>query len=240
MYVSVDSVSPAGIGSVYLVPISTTTGKAGKPMRFPGSVLAVLITPDGKTAYVIGQEAVAASLFANKITVTPISTATNTVGHTVIAGSAYVEDSAVMTPDGQHIYISTANPFSLIQFSTATNTAGSQISFRNSEIMALAAAPNGQTVYVASELQTHDTVRCPAAKGLVTPVVTATGRPGKPVPVGCTPNALAVTPDGKTIYVASWAHGSSQGIVTPIAAATGQAGTPIRVNGDPRAILILP
>ncbi len=234
VYVSVSSQSQTG---AYVIPISTATDKPGKPIRFAGGVDTILITPDGKTAYVVGGVPTPASGFSDKITVTPITTSTNTVGRTVIAGTAYVENSAVMTPDGQHIYIATANPFSLIQFSTATNSARRQISFGSSEIFALAAAPDGQTVYVASELNNHDYVGCPA-RGVVTPVATATGRPGKPIQVACTPGALAVTPDGKTVYVAS--YGSGHGVVTPIAAATDQPGTPIRVDGIPGVMLITP
>ena len=232
LYVSVGSQSQTG---GYVIPISTATDKPGKPISFPGGIDNILIAPDGKTAYVIGGVPTPASDFSDKITVTPISTATNTAGRTVIAGTAYVENSAMMTPDGQHIYVATANPFSLIQFSTATNSAGRQISFGSSEIMALAAAPDGQTVYVASELNRNDSTRCP---GVVTPVATATGKPGKPVQVACTPNALAVTPDGKTVYVAS--YDSGHGVVTPIATATDQPGTPIPVDGDPSVMLITP
>ena len=50
----------------------------------------------------------------------------------------------------------------------------------------------------------------------VTPINTATGAPGRPIPVGEGPLAIAVTPDGKTAYVVN----SLSDTVTPITTAT--------------------
>jgi YVTN family beta-propeller protein len=50
------------------------------------------------------------------------------------------------------------------------------------------------------------------------------------------PTAIAITPDGKTAYVAN--EGSNT--VTPITVATGTAGTPITVGSTPDAIAITP
>ena len=68
----------------------------------------------------------------------------------------------------------------------------------------------------------------------MTPIATATNTPGPPIPVGQGPRAIAITPDGKTAYVASWQGGT----VTPIATATNTAGTPIEVGEGARAIAI--
>jgi YVTN family beta-propeller protein len=75
--------------------------------------------------------------------------------------------------------------------------------------------------------------------GIVTPVNTATGTPGKSIYVGAsgigpenlrvTPNGpgvqIVITPDGKTAYVTT---GPS---VTPVSTATNTPGTPIHVRG---------
>jgi DNA-binding beta-propeller fold protein YncE len=53
-----------------VVPISTATNTAGKPIRIGGSAEELAITPDGKTLYAVTPEN----------TVVPISTATNTPG----------------------------------------------------------------------------------------------------------------------------------------------------------------
>lgn len=258
LYVGVDSQpETAASGTTgYVIPVDTATSRPGRPIRFAGGTARIMISPDGGTGYVIGGvPGDSPSSWSFKITVTPFATATNTPGPSVIAGSGVMSRPVVMTPDGRHIYIAASSPttpptFSLISFSTAANSPGKQISFGFQEILALAAAPDGQTVYAASEKLTNDSTRCPEAAGLVTPIATATSRPGKPVQVACTPNALAVTKDSKTVYVASYdqsqgghsrfANLAGQGTVTPIAAATGQAGPPIEVNGDPTDVLIIP
>jgi DNA-binding beta-propeller fold protein YncE len=236
-------VAPDGaLGPEYVIPVDTATGRPGKPIRLAGSADSIVVTPDGRTAYVIGS-ATLAPTYSPEIAVTAIATATNSIGPAVIAGPGDMGAPVVMTPDGQQIYIATSgspgSTVGLIPFSTATDTAGKQISFGDTEILALAVAPDGQIVYVASQKFSNGSVQCPGAAGVVTPVVTATNRTGKPVRVACTPYALAVTPDSKTVYVASRYSGPG-GAVTPIEAATGLAGTPIEVNGDPRTMLITP
>ena len=85
-------------------------------------------------------------------------------------------------------------------------------------------APSGLMAYVTETL------------GVVTPVNIATGTAGTPITVGPMPTAIAITPDGKTAYVAN--EGSNT--VTPITIATGTAGTPITVGSQPDAIAITP
>ena len=45
--------------------------------------------------------------------------------------------------------------------------------------------------------------RAPDPRGTVTPIDTATNTPGEPIDVGNEPFAIAVTPDGKTVYAAN-------------------------------------
>ena len=71
--------------------------------------------------------------------------------------------------------------------------------------------------------------------GTVTPIFTATNTAGTPVKVGDGPGAIAITPDGRTIYVASYRN-----TVTPIFTATNTAGTPIKVGKTPTAIAVTP
>jgi len=71
--------------------------------------------------------------------------------------------------------------------------------------------------------------------GTVTPIATATGVPGPPIPIGRTAGDIAITPDGKTAYVTS-----DDGVVVPIATATNLPGEPIEVGERPRKIVITP
>jgi len=75
-----------------------------------------------------------------------------------------------------------------------------------------------------------------ATPGTVTPVNLVTRRAGPAITVGADPRAIAVTPDGRTAYVAD----SGSGTVTPISTVTRQAGPAIAVGADPRAIAITP
>ena len=59
----------------------------------------------------------------------------------------------------------------------------------------------------------------------VTPISTATNTAGKPIRVGSPADALAITPDGKTLYAAS--STATRNAVTPISTATNRAGKPI-------------
>ena len=59
------------------------------------------------------------------------------------------------------------------------------------------------------------------AASTVTPIATATNTAGTAIPVGLRPIGIAITPDGKTAYVAN----DGANTVTPIATATNTAGT---------------
>src|ERR1017187_9200014 len=61
----------------------------------------------------------------------------------------------------------------------------------------------------------------PNSPGIATPISTVTNKPGKAIPAGKWPGGIAVTPDGKTIYVSNSGQGSVAGdTVTPISTAT--------------------
>jgi YVTN family beta-propeller protein len=90
--------------------------------------------------------------------------------------------------------------------------------------------PDGKTAYVLSGTVLG------GGSGTVTPIRTATSTALKPIAVGQDPRALAITPDGTTIYVTNYQSGT----VTPIRTATNTALAPIRVGGNPWAIAIAP
>ena len=71
--------------------------------------------------------------------------------------------------------------------------------------------------------------------GTVTPITIATNTAGKPIKVGRAPDFIAITPDGKTAYVAA-----VSGTVTPITTATNTPGQPINVGYGPAGIAVTP
>ncbi len=69
----------------------------------------------------------------------------------------------------------------------------------------------------------------------VTPIRTTDNSAGQPIPVGSVPDGIVVSPNGKTVYVATILGGS----VTPIDTSTNKAGNSIYV-GRPVAMAITP
>jgi DNA-binding beta-propeller fold protein YncE len=213
-------------GPSYVIPVSTATNKAGEPIKVQSAdVWDLTMNPDGSTVYGIGGSSAATEIV-------PISTATNTPGE---PGTAYdAAGDLAITPDGQTIYLDDKNLKDLdrvIPFSTAANTAGKLI---NIDGMAgpIAVTPDGSTAYVASQRWQKPAASCTGQTGVVTPIPTATNLPGRPIRVACDPHAIAVTPDGKTVWV------GSQSWVTPISTATNTPGKPITFRGGLVAIVI--
>jgi YVTN family beta-propeller protein len=60
-----------------VTPITTATNEPGKPIKVGTQPWAIVVTPDGKTAYVVNSETG---------TVTPVSTVTNRAGKPIKVG----------------------------------------------------------------------------------------------------------------------------------------------------------
>jgi DNA-binding beta-propeller fold protein YncE len=105
-------------------------------------------------------------------------------------------------------------------------------------VVAATAAPAGArqappaTIYV-----TVCSTITQCSSGKVTPFDTATNTAGKKITVGRPPDAIAITPNGATAYVATSQLGGS---VTPIDTATNTAGPAIPTGSGPVAIAITP
>ena len=211
-----------GTGPGDVVPVSTATGKPGRPIPVGRGASAIAVTPDGATVYVVNTVSG---------TVTPISTATGTPGRPVRVGPS--PDFIAITPDGKTAYVASAGssslcatppcprpvPATVTPVSTATNTPGKPIGVAADQIVI---APDGKTVYALNG-------------NTVIPVSTATNTPGKPFTHVYQPSQIAIAPDGKTAYIT---HPLDQ--VTPVNTADGTEGTPIRVVRGPGYIAFTP
>ena len=185
-----------------MTPISTATNRAGRPFRvgFDGSD--ILITPNGKSAYV----------YEDFQGVVPV----NLVKHTQLKFIKVPQASAVaMTPNGKTVYVVTAGGNTagkidtVTPIRTATNTVLKPIKLTTVSFgPGIVIAPDGRAAYVT------DLGGPGQATGTVTPIDLATGTPLAPIklPAGALSNSsdLVITPDSRTGYV-----GGADG-VTPI------------------------
>ena len=73
----------------------------------------------------------------------------------------------------------------------------------------------------------------------VTPINTATGKPGNAIKVGGGASAIAITPNGKIAYVANGVNGTGDTVI-PIDTATNKPGKAIMVGKGPGPIAITP
>lgn len=213
----------SGSGTGTVIPISTATGKPGKPITVGPNPDFIAITPDGRTAYVASagtsdmcQIEIECS-HPSPATVTPIRTATNTAGKPIHVAA----DQIAITPDGKTAYALNEN--TVIPISTATNTPGKPFTdvYQPSQ---MAITPDGKTAYITHPINQ------------ITPVDTATNAEGKPIHVVRGPGFIAFTPDSKTAYVAS--DGNPPAVapaVTPISTAGDRPGAPIPIGVSGRA-----
>jgi DNA-binding beta-propeller fold protein YncE len=224
-----------------VVPVRTATNKPGPaiPVADPG---AIAITPDGKAVYVASY-----SNDDNGVTqygtVTPIPTGTNTPGPAIHVGLAPV--AIAITPDGKTAYVLSepVDPTygqpeegSVTPIRIATGTAGPAIPVPP-DSHAIAITPDGKTAYVLTssyyQLNTNQ-----LEPGSVTPIRTATNKPGPAIPDpdtnGGAAAAMVFTRGGKTAYLLN------SDAVIPIQTATNTPGTAIPVAGNSTAIAVTP
>jgi YVTN family beta-propeller protein len=212
-----------------MIPINLATGTPGKAIDLQNPPDEIVITPDGKTAYIING-------FPSS-TLTPVDLATNTPGKPI---KLSVEPVAIaMAPQGKTAYVTVATgtgtppnfraTYEFVPIDLATHKLGKRVRL-SGKPEAIAIAPDGKTAYVTTY----------SSSGAVTPIDLTTNTAGKPIKVGGKPlamafygdpMAIAITPDGTTAYVANGASST----VTPIDLATNTAGKPINLSGKPGA-----
>jgi len=210
--------------------INTATDVAAKPVKVAFGLSSVAITADGRTAYVGNPWA---SQMAASSYVFPVNAATDKPGKAIDVQT--VPTGIAITPNGKTAYVFSDGTRTVTAFSTATNTVIKAIDIKQSSV-AIAITPNGKTVYLVNV-----NLMNPDSPGTVTPISTATNKPGTAVKIGPAGPAwdidpIAVTPNGKTVYVADTVAGT----VTAIRTATNTALKPIKDPDIPMAIAITP
>jgi hypothetical protein len=196
--------SVAGAAAVAVIAVAVPVG-IGSFGRGPGPSAA----GSASTVYVLSSQGV----------LTPISTTTDIPGKPIPVGREFGgPQSMTMTPDGKTIYV-TDGLNSVIPVSTLTNTAGKPIPLAEQGPSQILIAPDGKTAYVLSEA------------GL-TPIATDTNTPGKAIDIGTPPEgvSMAITPDGRTLYVIAGTPDESGAFLVPISTATDTPGKPIKID----------
>lgn len=95
-----------------------------------------------------------------------------------------------ISPDGQTLYVAAATGHQLLFFDVATTSVVRRVALPDAASGVVPSA-DGQTLWVTGG----------GYNGFVWPVDVASGRLGSPIPVGHTPMAPVLSPDGNTLYV---------------------------------------
>lgn len=192
-----------------ITPIYPATNTAGRPIRVTSRFLdTILITPDGRTAYVIEVG----------IGVIPVSLASRRPGKLIRTTATQM----VITPDGRTIYVLN-NSHDVVPIRTATNTALRPIPVGEGPDAPsdIAVSPGGATVYVLSGSPTK-------SGGQVTPISTATNTVQQPMKVPGVVMGMAIAPDGKIAYVTDYTA-RHRYVLLPVALAARKVLGPIRL-----------
>jgi YVTN family beta-propeller protein len=161
---------------------------------------AVVISPDGKTAYVADQWAKVGNDYALFV----VSTATNTITRTITDPSFDEPMAVALSPSGSELYVlNISGTVSVV--STTTDSVTAVIGTANGEAIyptpqGIVISPDGTTAYVA-----HYSLGIVSVLNLTTNSVTRT------ITVS-SPEALALTPSGKDLYVSDGFDASSPGV----------------------------
>jgi YVTN family beta-propeller protein len=136
--------------------------------------------------------------------------------------------AVAITPDGATAYVADTRDSSVYAIDTATGTATKITAYDGYDPNAIAitkAAP--YVAYVVNGLSGTVSAITPDPSG---------GYKVRPIGVGTDPDAIAITPDGSTAYVAN----AGDNTVTPITTSDKTARQAITVGSDPDAIAITP
>lgn len=178
----------AGVGSdVQGLPGSVTpvsaTGVVGKPIKVPSDSMAAAATPNGKTVYVLGGLDAATQPPSTPGTLTPVSTATNKPA--AVIKVAPNPSGMTMALNGSAIYVLGQKTASEVA------TASGKVTSLRVAANAVVVSPDSKWAYFSVP-----------GKLAVQPVNASTHALAKPIDMGdSVPQALAVSPTGKDLYV---------------------------------------
>jgi hyaluronoglucosaminidase len=155
-----------------LTPISTATDRAGQPIRFGVALKDVVISPDGRTAYVSQMPGM-----AGPGTVFPVDLVTGQILAPIkLAGGV---TSLLLTPDGKTLLAVSQSAGSATLIRTATRSVLATVTVGGSPPSGSAITPDGRTAYVLG------------GRNAVIPISIATGKAGRAIKLIGFPTGLA-------------------------------------------------
>ncbi|MFF4520118.1 beta-N-acetylglucosaminidase domain-containing protein [Streptomyces bluensis] len=198
----------ANQGSDTVSVIDVVSGEVTRTVAVGDVPAGLALTPDGRTLWVAD--------YADDA-VQPIDLTTGTAGARIAVGDG--PEKLAITPDGSTLYVanihdSTVTP---VDLSGASATAGRAIRVGPNPFDVVA-SPDGRTVYVSNSGG--------SASSTVTPIDTATNDTRPTLLVTGQAYGLALSPDGRTL----WVSASTGDTVTPVDTVTGAPGTPVTVG----------
>jgi len=233
-YVAVSNVSGSADANA-VVPVDLAAGRPLTPIPFPAGAYAIVVSPDGATAYVTDSSGVV-----------PLDLATGKPGAQIpIPGGA---EAIAIAPDGNTAYVTTSTGSVVVPINLATRTAQTPVQV-GAGAEAIAITPDGRTAYVATSVLTTPSTQGVLAVSKVVPIDLTTNTPGAPIQLPTNAetsrHGIAITPDGRTAYVAV-VDGPDAAVdvngVLPIDLGTNTLLPPIRfpTGVSPEAIVIAP
>jgi len=166
--------APAANGAVAALDLAT--GRLGRPVGVIGPAFGLVITPDGRTMFASDGD-----------TITPVGVAAGTARRPVQTGIDPSNDGQLlMSRDGRTLYIS--GDTRIRRYDIAVGRFGTDIPADDPAAMLL--SRDGKTLWYAS------------GSGQVVAVDLSTGAVRARIPMGEYTPSLAMTPDGRTLYVA--------------------------------------
>jgi YVTN family beta-propeller protein len=212
-----------------VTPISTSTGKAGKPIHVGPEPFAIGFAPNSESAYVVDEGAGI---------VVPITTAVNKARAPIHVGRLPV--AVVISPNSRTGYVANFGSGTVTPFSTATGKTRAAIAVaKNAAVVspeAIAITPNGSTLYVAAGISS---TRHGSLKSYVVPIGTATGTAGLPIAVPVKGSmSLAITPNGHSVYVVG--NGAAGYAAAAISTVTNTLIAMVPIPGSSDALAVSP
>jgi DNA-binding beta-propeller fold protein YncE len=210
---------PSGTNSI--TPVATATRKAAPRIRIsgPGSVAAIEITPDSRTLF--------AAMVVDSSTEPGLPLARVDLRTGRETGQVDVPGGAgdfVLSRDGKTLYVVSAFRFIVDRNNNVTSEVHSALYAVNAATgrierqvpvppglldgeLTMVLSPDGGTLYLA--------IVPDSGQNTVTSVSLRTGEPGSTFGFDTQPTALAVTPDGRTVYVTTSGMEGDAGQVGP-------------------------